>query len=97
MYYLSNTIKMRENESLKKVKSTLWWIKNENDLEEFLSILFTEKEIEDFYLRLEIFKMLKNWDSQRKISWELWISITTVTRWNKFFKNNKSLVEKYIK
>ena len=88
---------MDENESLKKVKSTLWWIKSESDLEEFMPVLFTEKEIEDFNLRINIFKMLSNWDSQRKISKELWISITTVTRWNKFFKENSDLIKKYIK
>ena len=88
---------MDENESLKKVKSTLWWIKSESDLEEFMPVLFTEKEIEDFNLRINILKMLSNWDSQRKISKELWISITTVTRWNKFFKENSDLIKKYIK
>ncbi len=88
---------MKENESLKKVKSTLWWIENEKDLEEFLPVLFTKKEIEDFALRLDILKKLKVWESQRKISSDLWISITTVTRGNKFYKENKNLVDKYIK
>ena len=97
MYYLANTLKMKENESLKKVKSSLWWIKNEKDFEKFLPVLFTQKEIEDFALRIDIFKKLKAWESQRKIAKDLWISITTVTRGNKFYKNNKDLIDKYIK
>jgi len=88
---------MKENESLKKVKSSLWWIKNEKDFEKFLPILFTKKEIDDFALRLEILKKLKSWESQRKIASDLEISITTVTRGNKFYKENKSLIDKYIK
>jgi transposase len=41
--------------------------------------------------------MLKDGNSQRKISKEVWVSITTVTRWNKFYKENKGIIEKYIK
>jgi Trp operon repressor len=40
---------------------------------------------------------LKSWKSQRKISAEVWVSITTVTRGNKSYKENREIIEKYIK
>jgi Trp operon repressor len=84
------------NKKIEKLIWILWWIW-EKDREDFLKVLFTEKELNDFSDRIDILKMLKDWNSQRKISKDLWVSITTVTRGNKFYKNNKNLVDKYIK
>jgi Trp operon repressor len=92
MYYLTNTYML----DIKKIKQVLWWIKNEKDFENILKVLFTEKEIIDFSDRIDILKSLKNWNPQREIAKELWVSITTVTRWNRFFKENEKLVKKYI-
>jgi Trp operon repressor len=40
--------------------------------------------------------MLNNGNTQREISSEVWVSITTVTRGNKILKNNKKLIDKYL-
>jgi len=82
-------------EKIEKIIKILWWIE-EKDREKFLKVLFTDKEINDFSDRIDILSKLKKWDSQRKISSEVWVSVTTVTRWNKFYKENKEIVEKYI-
>jgi Trp operon repressor len=84
------------NKKIEKLIWILWWIW-EKDREDFLKVLFTEKEVSDFSDRIDILKMLKNWDTQRKISKKVWVSVTTVTRWNKFYKENKEIIEKYIK
>ena len=83
-------------EKIDKIIKILWWVEK-NDREDFLKVLFTDKEINDFSDRIDILSKLKKWDSQRKISSEVWVSITTVTRWNKFYKNNSEIIGKYIK
>lgn len=87
---------MTKTKDIKIITSILWWISDESELEKFLKILFSEKEINDFTDRIEILKLLSEGDSQRKIAKEIGISITTVTRWNKIFKANEKLVKKYI-
>ena len=87
---------MNEEEKINKIIWVLWWVKKE-DREQFLKVLFTEKELNDISDRIDILSKLKSWESQRKISAEVWVSITTVTRWNKFYKDNKEIIEKYIK
>jgi len=82
-------------EKVDKIINILWWVE-EKDRENFLKVLFTDKEINDFSDRVDILSKLKKWDSQRKISSEVWVSITTVTRGNKFYKNNSEIVNKYI-
>ena len=81
---------------LEKIIKILWWL-NEEDRENFLKILFTGKEIKEFSNRIDILTDLKNWETQRSISKKLWISVTTVTRWNKHYQNNKKLINKYLK
>lgn len=88
---------MTNIKDIKKITSILWWISDENELKSFLKILFSEKEINDFTDRVEILRLLNKGDSQRKISKDVWVSITTVTRWNKIFMANEKLVKKYIK
>jgi len=87
---------MNEEEKINKIIQILWWV-NKEDREKFLKVLFTKNEIKDFSDRIDILSKLKSWESQRKISAEVWVSITTVTRWNKFYKDNKEIIEKYIK
>lgn len=82
-------------EKIGKIIKILWWVE-EKDREDFLKVLFTGKEINDFSDRIDILSKLKKWYSQRKISSEVWVSITTVTRWNKFYKENSEIVRKYI-
>ena len=86
---------MNEEEKINKIIWILWRVKKK-DREQFLKILFTENEIKDFSDRIDILSKLKSWESQRKISAEVWVSITTVTRGNKFYKENKEIIEKYI-
>ena len=93
MYYLSNTKIMQKD--IRKIIKILWWLE-EKDRENFLKVLFTDKEIEEFSKRIDILTSLKNWKTQREISKNLDISITTVTRWNKHYKNNKDLIDKYL-
>lgn len=81
--------------NIKKIIKTLWWLNN-NEREDFLQVLFTEKEIKEFSNRIDILTDLRHWETQRKISKKLWISITTVTRWNKHYQNNKKLIDKYL-
>jgi len=93
MYYLSNTKIMQKD--IRKIIKILWWLE-EKDRENFFKVLFTDKEIEEFSKRIDVLTSLKNWKTQREISKNLDVSITTVTRWNKFYKNNKDLVDKYL-
>jgi len=83
-------------EDLEKIIKVLWWL-SDKDREDFLKVLFTDKEIKEFSNRIEILTDLKNWKTQRWISKKLWISVTTVTRWNKHYWNNKELIDKYLK
>lgn len=83
-------------ESLKLVTDTLWCIKWENDLMWSLEDLLTPWEIVNIAERISILKMLKEWKSQREIADELWISITTVTRWNRILKYDSRAIHKYI-
>ena len=80
---------------IRKIIKILWWLE-EKDRENFFKVLFTDKEIEEFSKRIDVLTSLKNWKTQREISKNLDVSITTVTRWNKFYKNNKDLIDKYL-
>jgi len=83
-------------ESLKLVTDILWWIKEENDLNWVLWDLLTPWEIVNIAERISILKMLKKGRTQREIADELWISITTVTRWNRILKYDSKAIHKYI-
>jgi len=87
---------MKLPESLKLVTDTLWQIKDENDFTWVLEDLLTPSEIIDIADRINILKMLKSWVAQREIAETLWISITTVTRWNRVLKYDRKAIDKYI-
>jgi TrpR family trp operon transcriptional repressor len=55
----------------------------------FLEDLFTQKELKDITERVQIFRLLKQWKTQRDIAEELKISVTTVNRGAKVLKNWK--------
>ena len=80
---------------IRKIIKIFWWLE-EKDRENFLKVLFTDKEIEEFSKRIDILTSLKNWKTQREIAKNMDISITTVTRWNKHYKSNKNLIDKYL-
>ena len=50
------------------------------ELEEFLDLLFTQSEINEFEKRISITQMLLNGHTQREIAKELKVGIATVTR-----------------
>jgi len=67
---------------------------NKKNKKNFLETFFTKNEIENFEERIKILEKLNKKETQRKISSDLWISITTVTRWNKVFKIANDEVKK---
>lgn len=73
---------MKNFSDLLKKFSTL----DEENQKKFLNFFFTKNEIKTFEERIKIIEWLKNKKTQREISSDFWISITTVTRWNKVFK-----------
>lgn len=70
--------------------NTAWWIWKLDSFFLFWAI-FTDSEIKEFETRIKIFKYLEEWKSQRSISKELWISIATVTRWAKIYKQHPKI------
>jgi len=74
---------MKNFSELLKKFSTL----DKKNQEKFLNFFFTENEIKTYEERIKIIEWLKNKKTQREISSDLKISITTVTRWNKVFKD----------
>ena len=77
-----------KNEFRKEFVEVLSNIPDIETAEGFLENMFTESEIDEFVLRLQIFKKLKEGKSLREISNELNVSITTVSRGSKEFKYN---------
>lgn len=87
---------MKLPESLKLITDTLWQVKDKKDLEGVFEDLLTPSEIVSVAERINILKLLQEWKSQREVAKELWISITTVTRWNRVLKYESKSVVKYI-
>ena len=79
-----------KKELAKKMTDLLWQIKDKDYLFNFLEDLLTEKELKDITERIQIFRLLNQWKTQRDIAEELWISVTTVNRWAKVLKNKNS-------
>jgi len=79
-----------KKELAKKMTDLLWQIKDKDYLFNFLEDLLTEKELKDITERIQIFRLLNQWKTQRVIAEELWISVTTVNRWAKILKNKNS-------
>lgn len=67
-------------------------VKNKEDVLLLLKDIITPHELESLSERLQIFKLLAKKMPQRKISEELKISISKVTRGSHAFKKSKSIV-----
>jgi TrpR family transcriptional regulator, trp operon repressor len=78
-----------KKELVKKITDLLWQIKEKEYLFDILEDLLTEKELKDISERVQIFRLLKQWKTQRDVAEELWISVTTVNRGAKVLKNWK--------
>ena len=88
---------MRYPEAIKLMTDTLWWMKSKKDLEGILWDILTPNETIAVWERIEIFKQLLKWTSQREIAEYLGVSITTVTRWNRVLKHENPTIDKYLK
>jgi len=87
---------MKLPESLKTITDTLWKIKSREDFSWAMEDILTPWEIIDIADRINILKMLKKWTPQREIAENLWISVTTVTRWNRVLQYERKSIHKYI-
>ncbi len=87
---------MELNQSLKIISDTLWQVDNKEDFEKVLEDLLTPAEICELWDRIEILKQLKENIPQREIANKLWISITTVSRWNRLLSYQRKAIHKYI-
>lgn len=72
---------------VQQLSDLLQQIDNKKYLDDFLMDLLTEKELKDITERIQIFRLLKQWKTQRDIASELNISVTTVNRGAKVLKN----------
>jgi TrpR-related protein YerC/YecD len=87
MYYPYNTpMETYLNEKNRKLFEAILSCKTLEELTNFSRDLMTEDEIDEFVKRYEIASRLYSGDSQREISKDLNVSITTVTRVNKWLK-----------
>ncbi len=77
-----------KDEFIKEIANTVMNISEMDIAEGFLKNMFTESEIEELYIRLQIFKKLKKGMPHRKIASHLGISVGTVSRGSKEFKYN---------
>lgn len=84
---------------MKKIKKVFESFCNltSKEKDELLLTLLTEKEINEFETRLEILQGILNWKTQREIASDLWISITTVTRWSKVIKESSNKIKEIFK
>lgn len=65
-------------------------LENYEYVDGFLKNMFTEGELSEFLIRLQILKRLKKGISQRKIASDLDISIATVSRGSREIKYKKT-------
>ena len=87
---------MKINESLKLISDTFWQVKDKKDFKNVLEDLLTPSEVCEIADRIKILKNLKNDISQREIAKKLWVSITTVSRWNRILRYQRKAIHKYI-
>lgn len=66
----------------------------EGQFDDFMNLILTPKEIENIDERISILRLLLEGKTQRDIAAQLGISITTVTRGNKFLEQHKDLCVK---
>lgn len=87
---------MKYPESLKLITDTLWRISTLEDLSGVLADLLTPAEITEVADRIRLFKMLREGKTQRVISEELAISVTTVSRGNRILQYEDNTISKYL-
>ncbi len=76
---------------MKSIAEALSVVTDASEMEQFLSELFTEKELESLDLRWRLMHDLKEGMTQRAIASELHISLCKVTRGNKIVKDESSV------
>lgn len=57
--------------------------KDVSSLKILLTWLLTPQEIQVISERIQILKLLKQWISQRDVANTIWVSVATVSRWNR--------------
>lgn len=72
-------------------------LETKKEIEQFLTLTFTEKELAMMQERWSIFEGLSKGLSQRAIAQENNCSVVTVTRGAKAYRKNEETVEKYLK
>lgn len=75
-------------------------LSKENDINSITSFFYeilTAAEIETLSKRWQILEMLKQGKTQREISKDLKVSLCKVTRGSQILKNNKSIINIYLK
>ena len=87
---------MDKKEALKNINSVLEKTKDTKEIILVLQDLLTQAELCDIWERIEVVKLLKNGLTQREIAQKLWISVTTVSRWNKLLSFDKKIIDKLI-
>lgn len=87
---------MEKKEALKNINSVLEKTKDTKEIMLVLQDLLTQSELCDIWERIEVVKLLKNGLTQREIAQKLWISVTTVSRWNKLLSFDKKIIDKLI-
>ena len=71
-------------------------LKDENEIINFLTEIFTEAELETLSKRWQILNLLKDGNTQRDIAEKLQVSLCKVTRGAKILKNKNSVITKYL-
>ena len=92
---IKNTVIQKDIFTFRRIKTYLAWVKAKN-LADVLEDLMTEKEIREFAERIEILNLLTKKTPQREIAKNLWISVTTVSRWSKVLQTWKGKIQKYL-
>ena len=87
---------MEKKEALKNINSVLEKTKDTKEIMLVLQDLLTQAELCYIWERIEVVKLLKNGLTQREIAQKLWISVTTVSRWNKLLSFDKKIIDKLI-
>lgn len=83
---------MKKSEYIEELCGLFLKVKNQEQVLALLKDLLTPDEIKTIVERVQIFKMLKKGIPQRKISQDLGISISKVTRGSHAYKISKSIV-----
>jgi len=96
MFYCSNTkVHMYFDDALEKIGTLLSQVKKD-DMKIVLEDMFTPAEICEVWERINLLQELESWKTQREISDELWISVTTVSRGSRVLKYGKWWIRKYL-